>query len=203
MLVVVFAVGILATVGAYLSKKRRTRRQGRRLGSTADLSEPKPTSSEMKEGEKPAGSHVYLFLAADNFLSSRNSRTSFATNSSSSRSVDYRASLSGAPSTFCAASRSSGYTLDADGDSLSPFSDIHLPGGVRTASRNNVHSRHESVSSFQSDPQRLSTHTQETVDVMSLLSTRSPPSSTGATYGREHDFDDEDLISLSSSRRAQ
>ncbi|ORY92441.1 hypothetical protein BCR35DRAFT_297849 [Leucosporidium creatinivorum] len=206
-LVVVFAAGLIGVLVAYIRKRRRTRRQGQRLGSTSDLVAPSVTvHDEMVQKPDSRAS----FLPTETFYS-RDSRTSFATNSVSTRSRDYRNSLA-APSTFYATSHSSDFTLDRDydddeDDSISPFSDIHQPPGVRTATRDNLHSRPDSISStFYSGPTRSSVAASRdtmTLDGMSLLSERSPPSSTGATYGREHDFDDEDLISLSSRRSSR
>lgn len=93
-------IGVLAGIAAWLRRVRRTRRQGKRLGSTADLvvssppSEPKPDMQELKIGA--AGGST--LIRTESFLSSRpTSRTdSYTTNSlSSSQSHDYRAFLGG------------------------------------------------------------------------------------------------------------
>lgn len=196
----VFAAGLIGVLVAYIRKRRRTRRQGKRLGSTSDLVAPSVTDEMAQKPDSRAS-----FLPTETFFSS-DSRTSFATNSVSTRSRDYRNSLAAPSSTFYATSHSSDFTLDRDyddeDDSVSPFSDIHQPPGVRIATRDNLHSRPDSISStFYSGPTRSSVAASR--DTMSLVSERSPPSSTGATYGREHDFDDEDLISLSSRRSSR
>lgn len=197
-LVVVLGAGLIGVLVAYIRKRRRTRRQGQRLGSTSDLVAPSMTDEMAQKPDSRAS-----FLPTETFYS-RDSRTSFATNSVSTHSRDYRNSFA-APSTFYTTSHSSDFTLDRDydEDSISPFSDIHQPPHVRTATRDNLHSRPDSISStFYSGPTRSSL-APSTLDGVSLLSERSPPSSTGATYGREHDFDDEDLISLSSRRSSR
>lgn len=185
-LVAVFGITLVGVAVLYIRKRNTTRRQGHRLGSTSDF-----TEEMLQKGS--------AFLPIESFLSrgdsrtsyTRDSRTSFVTNSASTRSRNYRHSLPPTSTT----SQSSSFTFDHDSfddSSISPFSNIHHPPGARVATRDNLHSRADSISTFSGE-------SRQTVDEMSLMSSiRSPPSSTGATYGRGHD--EEDLISLSSAQ---
>lgn len=196
-LVAFFATAFLAALGLYLRKKRRSHLQGQRLGSTSDLTD------EMSQ--KKAGAISSSYLPTESFLSrqsrfTRDSTTSFATNSVSTRSRNFQHSLAPTSTLYSTTSGSSSFTLERDSfdddDSISPFSDIHHPPGARVATRDNLHSRDDSISTFSRSSVAES---RQTVDNLSLVSsTRSPPSSTGATYGRGRD--EEDLISLSSAQ---
>ena len=194
-LVAVFAAALLAALALYVQKKRRARRQGRRLGSISD------TTDEMSQKRDISSS----FLPSESFLSrdtrasfAGDSRTTFATNSVSTRSRYHRNSLAPTSILYTTTSRSSDFTLDRDSfddDSMSPFSDVHQPPHARVATRDNLHSRADSISTFS---RSSFTDSRRTTDDLSMLSSlRSPPSSTGATYGRGHD--EEDLISLGSA----
>lgn len=175
-----------------------------------------------KEGSQVTTGYLPITITGSH-LSPRDSRISFTTNSVSTgidAGPDYRRSMSFAPaSTFYTSSRTSAssFVLDQDDmastggteddDSISPFADIHAPPTAVTSTRDNFHSRRDSYhsSSYLPSGRSRSTFVSSTsaADSASLLSssTRAPPSSTGATYGRAHDTDEEDLMSLSSRGR--
>lgn len=108
--VAVVALGAVAGIVTWLRRKRRTRRQGTRLGSTTDLvgsDEHKGSDGGLGGGMRekaPGRDDMSLFVPTESFMSSRPSRSdsrtysrtdSFTTNSSSSQSHDYRAFLVG------------------------------------------------------------------------------------------------------------
>lgn len=199
-------LGILLAFILYLRRRRSARaaRQGTRLGSSSDL--------VVSVGEFRAG--------RGEMVQKRRSGTSWTTNSVSTgagagggvyytqgrgrgeggegdsmmeRSTVYTSTTGEFASSSSSSSLSASYfEHEEEEEEESPFSDLHAPPRVRTKTRDNLHSR----SSFSLGESR---------GRGSIRSGETGPSSTGATWGREHDSDDGEgeaegeLISLSGS----
>lgn len=218
----VLAVGIVAVAIAFFRRKRRTRRQGQRLGSSTDLSESKGGDGDgemVEKGRGPgsSGDHISVFLPSESFLSSGSSRTSsFMTNSESSQSesqdrpTSYGGTQRSFPSsTWTDSASEAGLSFSDSFDDTSPFADVHRVISSSTASTSS--SQTTTTTSSLSVPMRAhlntlllprtrdssyttsSSSSTEAGDRLSLSSSRSPApstlSSTGATWGREHDGD--------------
>ncbi|KAM0751283.1 hypothetical protein T439DRAFT_325430 [Meredithblackwellia eburnea MCA 4105] len=156
--VVVFAavaLGIMTGVAAWLRRKRRFKRQGQRLGSTADLGGGGGDNDSLRSSMRPpmeekfrSAHDVSILVPTESIMSgrTRTSRTdSFATNSISSEGThDYSAYLrEGAASRTTFTSSESGsrssrsysddFSLNLD-DAASPFADIHRTPSSRSSS---------------------------------------------------------------------
>ena len=222
-LVAVLGAGIVAFAIAFFGRKRRTRRQGQRLGSSTDLPIDKDGDGEMVEkgrGPGSTGDHVSVSLPSESFLSSRASRTSsFTTDSYTTNSVSSQSEYLERPTSYGGTERSyfastwtdsaseNGFSLSDSLDDTSPFADVHRV--TSSSSTTTSSSRTTTTASSLNVPMRAhfttrllprthnSTYTTssssstEAGDALSLSSSRSPApstlSSTGATWGREHD----------------
>lgn len=132
-----------------------------------------------------------------------------------SRSTFYTSSLTTSSSSFSVsehghddATEQSGWREDADSElddsSISPFADLHAPPAAVTTTRDNLHSISSNFSltapSTLTRKPSSSIVTDDSFSLLSSTSTRAAPSSTGATYGRAHDSDDDDPVSFTSTR---
>lgn len=210
---------ILAGLTWWIVRKRRIARQGVRLASSSDLNEKDDgfrqggaafAQREMSHKGSNVRTHVSQFAATQSsFMTGdrRESTISFGTNSVSSRSYT--------DSDFTDdASLLSMDDDDIDGNSISPFSNAHRapsartsisltpPGQARYASRNNLHNRDSGATWLTTETGRLVPATRRgqshlAPDARSLLSMA--PSSTGATWGREQEEEDEQALHESGS----
>lgn len=226
-----FALAFFITLGFLWRRRSRSRRQGTRLRSSSDLAEFSDSASHGSMVQKADSQVTTGFLPrTDSYLSPSLAR-SFTTNSVStgsgfdyaqrrrrnetfgpSRSTFYTSSLTATESSFISGdgdevrpSWQENSFVDEDESSISPFADIHAPPAAMTTTRDNLHSIPSAISltAASSFTDRTAETESNVTDSSSLLSssTRAAPSSTGATYGRAHDSDSDDLVSLASSRR--